>query len=305
MVKGLSIGLRGKPVIEALREGKKTWTELRKLDVPEKTLSRILKECLEYWGLVVKEGEYWTWYEHSRIFNSRQELDLFADHSKKLLPKLYNMLKAPAEDIFIDIRPPRAEQMAKDVGKQTMEQFVRETKNKEYIEQHLRTGYPRIFAQLQRLRELRDKLQEVQQNKANELLQKLQGKVRTPDQFMLMDWKKKEPRSWLRKLFPEYDLMKRNIRLMYGPFDTQKEVKEILDEADAQNQIMTTDDGKYYILGPIFVRDPKMKIFDETMDKITETWQGFANDIIKLAMKVENNTPLEGKCEGCPEVRIK
>jgi len=215
------------------------------------------------------------------------------------------MLKAPAEDIFIDIRPPRPEHMAKDVDKQTMEQFIRETKNKEYTEQHLRTGYPKIFAQLQKLREQRDKLQEVQQNKANELLQKLQGKVRTPDQFMLMDLKKKEPTSWLRKLFPEYDLVKRKIRLMYGPFDTQEEVEEILDEADAQNPIVTTDDGKCYILGPIFVRDPKMKTFDETMEKIIETWQGFAGDIVRLIMKVENNTPLEGKCEGCPEVRIK
>lgn len=305
MVKRQPMAKRAKPVIDALREGKKTWTELRKLDVPEKTLNRILKEHLEFWGLAFKEGEYWTWYEYSRVFNSRQELDLFVYHSRKLLPALYNMLKAPAEDVFFDIRPPRPEQMAKDVGKQIMEEVIRETKNKEYIEQHLRTGYPRIFAQLQRLRELRDRLQEVQQNKVNELLQKLQGKVRTPDRFMLMDWKKKEPRSWLRKLLPEYDLVKRNIRLMYGPFDTQKEVKEILDEADAQNPVMTTDDGKYYILGPIFVRDPKMKIFDETMDKIAETWQGFAGEIIRLAMKVENNTPLEGKCEGCPEVRIK
>lgn len=305
MVKRLPIRVRMKKVIDALREGKKTWSQLENLGVPEKTLHRILKDHLEYWELALKEGEYWTWYEHSRVFNSRQELDLFADHSRKLLPALYNMLKAPAEDIFIDIRPPRPEQMAKDVDKQTMEQFIRETKNKEYTEQHLRRGYPRIFAQLQRLRELGDKLQEVQQNKANELLQKLQGKVITPDRFMFMDWKKKEPRSWLRKLFPEFDLVKRNVRLLYGPFDTQKEVEEILDEADAQNPIMTTDDGKCYILGPIFVRDPKMKIFDETMDKIAETWQGFAGEIIRLAMKVENNTPLEGKCEGCPEVRIK
>jgi hypothetical protein len=54
-------------------EGKKTWTDLEKLGVPEKTLGRILKDYLEEWGLVRKEGEYWVWYDQTRIFQSKAD----------------------------------------------------------------------------------------------------------------------------------------------------------------------------------------------------------------------------------------
>lgn len=92
MVKKLPIRVRMKPVIQALREGKKTWTELLKLGVPEKTLHRILTDYLMYWNLVRKDGRYWVWYENVKVFDSKHDYDLALEHSRKLLPAFESML---------------------------------------------------------------------------------------------------------------------------------------------------------------------------------------------------------------------
>jgi hypothetical protein len=94
MVKRLPIRVRMKEVIESLREGKKTWTDLKNLKVPEKTLDRILKDHLIYWGLVRKEDEYYVWYDQARVFQSRDDYDLAIKHSRKLIPTLRSMLNA-------------------------------------------------------------------------------------------------------------------------------------------------------------------------------------------------------------------
>jgi hypothetical protein len=97
MVKKLSIRHRMKPVIDALKEGKKTWSDLRKLDIPEKTLARILKDYLEYFGLVRKEGNFWVWQENARVvFSSKDEYDLALEHSKKVFPPFKQMLQYSA-----------------------------------------------------------------------------------------------------------------------------------------------------------------------------------------------------------------
>jgi tetratricopeptide (TPR) repeat protein len=86
-----------KPVIDALKEGKKTWSDLRKLDIPEKTLARILREYLEYFRLVRKEGDFWVWYENvGVVFSSKDEYDLALEHSKKLFPQFKQMLQYSA-----------------------------------------------------------------------------------------------------------------------------------------------------------------------------------------------------------------
>jgi len=94
MVKKLPIRVRMKEVIEALMDGKKTWTDLKNLKVPEKTLDRILKDYLIYWGLVRKEDEYYVWYDQARVFQSRDDYDLAIEHSRKLIPTLRSMLNA-------------------------------------------------------------------------------------------------------------------------------------------------------------------------------------------------------------------
>jgi hypothetical protein len=105
MVKKLPIREWMKPVVNALMEGKKTWSDLKEIKIkklseekerkiPDKTLDRILKEYLVYWGLVRKEDDYWVWYEQSRIFQSTADYDLAIEHSRKLIPTLRSMLNA-------------------------------------------------------------------------------------------------------------------------------------------------------------------------------------------------------------------
>ena len=92
MAKKQPIRIRMKPLITALREGKKTWSDLSKLDIPDKTLERILKDYLQYWGLAQKRGDYWVWYEHLRVFDSGREYGLAVEHSRKLLPEFQQIL---------------------------------------------------------------------------------------------------------------------------------------------------------------------------------------------------------------------
>ena len=86
MVKKTPIRVHLKKIIDALREGKKTWSELANLGIPEKSLQRALKENLQYWGLAEKKDNYWIWYDNLRVFNSDQEFKVAIEHSKKLLP---------------------------------------------------------------------------------------------------------------------------------------------------------------------------------------------------------------------------
>jgi len=94
MVKKLPIRVRMKEVIKSLMDGKKTWTDLKNLKVPEKTLDRILKDYLIYWGLVRKEDEYYVWYDQARVFQSRDDYDLAIRHSRKLISTFRSMLNA-------------------------------------------------------------------------------------------------------------------------------------------------------------------------------------------------------------------
>lgn len=96
MNKKLSMKETMKPIIGALKEGKKAWSDLKvlkaqKAEIPDKTLDRLLKN-LEYWGLAKKESDYWVWYENARVFNSKGEYDLAIEHSRNLVPALKNMI---------------------------------------------------------------------------------------------------------------------------------------------------------------------------------------------------------------------
>lgn len=145
MVKKLSIRFRIKPVIDALREGKKTWSELKELKptIPDKTLDRILKEYLQYWGLVRKKDGFWIWYENLRVFNSSHEFKLAIEHSKKMGSAFDNMLLCyfDAEDNLFNS-----------------------------AKEHLRTGYPEINQKLTELSELKNE-------KNKELLLKYSQKI--------------------------------------------------------------------------------------------------------------------------------
>jgi len=121
MVKKQPIRHRIKAVIEALKEGKKTWSELVNLGIPEKTLERVLKDYLIYWGLVRKEGDYYVWHEYVRTFQTPREYEVFLRHSKQIVPELFVLISSKFSV----------------------------SKNHYYnAREHLRTGYPEIYEKL-------------------------------------------------------------------------------------------------------------------------------------------------------------
>jgi len=130
-------------VIESLREGPKSWGELKKLGIKERALSRILTEYLGYWGLVEKteEGD-WIWYEYKRTYDSEREYELAFEHSGKLIEGL-------------DLIP-----VAVDLGDFFRKsQYGLKGKRKanlaEAFRLHLKTGYPEAYERMIELQDVR------------------------------------------------------------------------------------------------------------------------------------------------------
>ena len=205
MVKKLSIKERMKPVINALREGKKTWSELKAFDIPDKTLDRILKDYLEYWNLVKKEGDYWVWYEYSRVFKSRANYDLAIEHSQKLLPALQNML----EVAVVDRHP--------------LYSFAKE---------HLRF-YPETYRKL-------EKFEEAFNERVRELLHKHGHKIKTSSDFWIL-----EPVKVKGKFFSRTKFVKKNVPFVIGDYTEKlsetdlkemKELRDLLEDTKAFNE---------------------------------------------------------------------
>jgi len=151
MGKGLSKLENMKKVIDSLRESSKTWSDLKKLDIPDKTLQRILKDNLEYFGLAKKVEGNWFWYEYSRVFNSKDEYDLLIEHSRKLIPAMKSLSRVNVED-----------------------------RNEIHVwaKQHLRF-YPKIFKKLERFERVFNK-------RIRYLLAKHEKKIVGPESFMVL-----------------------------------------------------------------------------------------------------------------------
>jgi hypothetical protein len=264
MVKKLSIRIQMKPVIEALREGKKSWSDLKKLkirvdenekrSIPDKTLETILKKYLAYWGLARKEGDYWVWYEHSRIFNSVKELELAIEHSRKLLPAFQNML---------------------EVGVLARHPLYSAAK------EHLRS-YPETYEKL-------EKFEGVFNERVRELLQKHGHKIRTPNRFMILDPVKVEGKGFFGRVFGETKYKLRDVPYMidFG----HPEIKGI-------NELKKTPEWKEINELRDFLDNTKA--FSERFALYGE----LAGDIAVLCLKIEMGQPLEGTCPLCPKVRI-
>jgi hypothetical protein len=140
MVKKLPIRVRMKPVIQALREGNKTYSELSGLGVPEKTLDRILKDYLEYLGLAEKKGRYWVWYEHKRVFQSKHDYSIALEHSRKLTLSTDDNLRLDQSNPYLALD---LLVYNKDI-------------NDQCLLQHIKTGYYELFSLLQKYRKMMD-----------------------------------------------------------------------------------------------------------------------------------------------------
>jgi|GEM_PF-2894847 len=254
-----------KPVIDALREGRKSWSDLEKIaitlsenderKIPEKTLDRILKDYLEPWGLVHKDNDFWVWYENLRIFRSNEEYELMVEHSRKLVPALQNMLLIYSKDRHVYYSAAK---------------------------EHLRS-YPAIYQRL-------EAFELAFNDRVRELFEKYGKYIKTPDQFMVLDYVKVPGKGPLGRIFSQTRLKKRdlpyaieypdlpNIKNREG-FEKTVEFREIKELTD-------------------FLDDT------EAFSKRFENYGELAGEITKLSLRVEMGQPLEGTCSLCPKVRI-
>ena len=174
-------------VIEALRNKRMTWTELKELTyeedgvtkkIPDKTLDRILKEYLSFWGLIKKvdfmgkeipasqpadtsikkRKGLWSWYETTRTYNSR-ELELALERSRKLSIGLEAIL---AEIPNLWTSSERAMEWVRKIEHEGR-------KFKPFAEQHLKTGYPEIYEKVMLFRRLGKEIKTVIEETYKEL----------------------------------------------------------------------------------------------------------------------------------------
>jgi len=144
MAKKLPIRVRMKTVIQALKEGNKTYTELLKLGVPEKTLDRILKDYLEYFGLAWKDGVYWVWYENKKVFQSKHDYDIALKHSRYLTLSTSDKQRLDQSNPYL-----------------ALDLLVYHDKENRDVDdqclfQHIKTGYYEVYSLLQKYRKIMD-----------------------------------------------------------------------------------------------------------------------------------------------------
>jgi len=90
-----------KKVIDALMQSPKSYSQLLLLGIPERSLSRILKEYLSPWGLALKgEKGKWHWFEFIRKFENKNDYELALNHSKRLV------LSSPTDNLRYDAMEP-------------------------------------------------------------------------------------------------------------------------------------------------------------------------------------------------------
>jgi hypothetical protein len=214
-----------KPVIDALRKGAKTWSELKELkpEISDSTLEKVLKEHLQYWELAKEIDGQWYWYEYSRVFSSEQEYKIAVEHSRVLLSVFDDIVS-----ISFDSQIPlfRA------------------------VVEHLETGYPQIYEKLVKFLNLMNE-------KNEELLRKYSQEIKN-----------------LQMGYVDYE---------YHPFQLLQFLfcwKPKPENLEMKNEMLS-------VLKPLF-----------------EVYRSLSGELSLLKLKIENGTPLEGRCFLCPKVKV-
>jgi hypothetical protein len=126
-----------KLLIDCLRRERMAHGDLQKATgIPSRTLSRILR-TLAYWELAVKdETGRWAWFERMRTYATRNDLDVAVNHSKELIRGLHLVvvsLNIPERFLGPSVR-----------GLDSIDERIL----KEAAEEHLRTGYDKIYGEI-------------------------------------------------------------------------------------------------------------------------------------------------------------
>jgi len=168
-----------KAVIAKLRKGPKTWKDLKTTELPDKSLQRILKDYLHYWGLVTKTKDgKWAWYEHVKTFESAEEYRMLQKHSRDLIPGIRALIY-------------EVEKFGSPLSRMTREGFVEDTcgvkldprvldKLKAHLTEHLRIGYDGLYNKIKKLRSLKDACGKEDRSLKKHIVEELREPVHIP-----------------------------------------------------------------------------------------------------------------------------
>ena len=261
-----------KAVIDALRKTKRSWIELKEeTKIPDKSLARILKDYLKFWGLIEKkkdekDREKWVWAENIKVYPTVREFNLHLDHSQKLLPAIGAIL---AEDETFGRKP-----YADDLNELTMTDTL---VYKDLFLQHLETEYPEIYKLVLQLRNI---LKEW-----SNFLTKIGNQYETEIDKWIFHRRGNVGLSLFRNIWGRDFERETLSKVKSSPFRVWPPPLE-------EHSIL-----KFF---------PE-KVIDRAISIQTRRYQTFKElriGLERLRIDVDMGTPLDGHCNSCPKIRI-
>jgi hypothetical protein len=131
-----------KAIIDCLKKGRLSHSDLQAATgLAPRTLSRMLG-YLKYWELAAKDKTgRWAWFEYTRIYDSKQDLDIAVIHSKELIKGLNAFMASLG-------LPERFAGSGEGLAAKDKKIL------KEAAEEHLRTGYEDLYDEIVAYRDL-------------------------------------------------------------------------------------------------------------------------------------------------------
>jgi hypothetical protein len=274
-----------KKVIDALKTQRMSYSELKnKTNIPEKSLARILKEYLEFWGLAKKvtdeDGrEKWSWIEDVKEYRTVRELDADLNHSKKILPAIDMIL---AEDWTLGLRYASDMPQTRDPH---MDQAALEFK--ESMLQHLESGYPDIYHLVLKLRATLGEL--------TKLYEKTETRYEAEIAALLAQT------HFHNDKFPEgYPLV-----LRQRNFDSWKSDFDLfsLSRVASHKSIVLPLGFRWSNEQFKFIPDNILKEAIAMQSKRRQVFEVLSIQLTRLGIRTDMGRPLDGHCKLCPKIR--
>jgi len=295
-----------KKVIDALRSRPLRFGELVKQGIPEKTVERILRE-LDYYRLVTK-GErgrldYWYWYDQVRTpksFTSKQLYEQYMEHCRTLIPSFKHWIsiqfltKDEIKFVMTSDKPYR------DLSAEALRYM-------EFVEEHLKTGYPRTLGKMEELRMYLQNLTENERNLEEIAKEKLflELKERTP----ALRWIREDSGERVRENYWERqseELARRVVSVISA--EARRPVMEIREKIESTPTDETLDLKDYMMelnLEPSMIAKVRESMKNE-FESLKKIWgsiidmvDDLAGEVELIIMRMKMGDPLQGTCELC------
>ncbi|MCD6514894.1 MAG: hypothetical protein J7L07_08210 [Candidatus Odinarchaeota archaeon] len=284
-----------KRVIDALKDGGKNWTELKRLTkLSERTLTHILCEYLKYWGIVKKINGIWylatSLSDQFYVFKNPYEAEIYFKHQKTIVENLRKIAERFS-------RPRKSE-------KPLIIEYWQEAL------EHLK-AFKEPYENYRKLEELEKRVLSIK-NRFEEIATKsfkILGDPVLRTHLTLLAWKIFSedtitakfllgyPVENAAKLILQYLKMDLTDRDFFKEYVVKKlsenEEKEILKALKAFISRLTSKENREIISELI-----------EIIEKEREISIQFQQEILEIAKMVENYQILPGRCRLCPKIKI-